>query len=363
LPVRGAVTNLPDNSSLQNNYRKQLKSMYLSHTVVGLSVRYSIRKSFYDETEDSYTYREIYDLGDKPSEYIERLADNAFCFNEELEEAVSLECKGDPTVVLEDLLQEFLPHEEMRRGSNFRRRSYRKLSVLTPDEIEELHKNIHIFDRRRLYYIRYGAVDQSRIYRVNEKLYRPLLYKCRDEKEFYIKNLERSLKAVDFKKYIYVIFNLQKDFSESYSAFMPEALIQKNIDDSFLREVCRLNKDQMFWQDGEYSSFLRYHLRDYVMRFFDSDFQGRSFAYDYYRSFRSQHRNFRWPERREKISDDETSEAFGEKIDILRSLKKSELARLFRRKAKEHHPDSGGEPERFIKLLAAYEELKRKLFS
>lgn len=335
--------------------------MYLSQTNIGIKSKYSIRKSLYDDVADGYTYREIFDLGERPADYVEKLADHVFCFSEKLEEAVSRECQGDPTIVLEDLLQEFLPHEERQRMRDFRRSGYQKLSSLTPLDLEELNKNIHIFDRRRLYYIRYGAVDQSRIFRVNEKLYRPLLYKCRDEKECYIKNLERSLKAVEFKKYIYVIFNLQKNFSESYSAFMPEALVQKNIDDFFLQEVCRLSKDKNFWQDEVDGDSLRYHLRDYVIRFFDSDFQNRSFAYDFYRTFRSQHRKFRWPERKEAVSDDEASELFGEKIENLQALTRGELARLFRKRAKQYHPDSGGEPETFIRLIAAYETLKGRL--
>jgi len=333
--------------------------MYLAKIKTGSLVNYEIRKSYYDAVTGLYRYRKVFELGAEPAKFIHNFSHHTVYFDEDLEKAVAIESEADPTIILEELLFEYLPFEERERINTFSRKGYAKLSKLSDEELGEVDKYIHLFDRRRLYYIRYGAVDQSRIYRVNDKLYRPLLYKSRDEKEFYYKNLELSLSPVEFKKYVFVIFNLQRSFSESFSSFMPEALEQGKIDEAFEEEVCRLNRDDRFWQDGIHSHFLRDHLYDYVIRFFDYDYEERSFAYDFFRSFRAGHRNFKWPKRESQLSEQEIVKIFDEKMSDLKKLSGEDLSRLFRRKAKEFHPDSGGEAEKFIQLLEAYEELKK----
>ena len=70
-------------------------------------------------------------------------------------------------------------------------------------------------------------------------------------------------------------------------------------------------------------------------------------------------RQFRWPERKSTVSMDEISEVFEETADSLRKMDKKELTQLWRRKAKELHPDTGGGHEEFVKLTEAYKELMR----
>lgn len=321
-----------------------------------------IRKSYFDTISEQYRFRQIFDLGSDPARYIKRLSEHSVYFAEELEDALSPECKGDPTTLLEDLLWGFLPAEERQRIKNFRRGGRIKLTRLSEDERNEVESNIHMFDRRRLYYIRYGAVDQSRIFKLNDKLYRPLLYKCRDEKEYYFKNLELSLPSTEFKKYVYVIFNLQRQFTESFASFMPEALDGEKVDDIFEKELCRLNGDKTFWQSDDCPVFLHHHLQSYLTRYFDYEYAGRSFNHDYFKDFRARHRAFRWPERNPQLAEETISEIFDATIETLRKMSKGELTRLFRKKAKEFHPDSGGDTgnsDKFIQLLAAYQQLKR----
>jgi len=333
--------------------------MYLARTFEGLVPNYSIRKSYYDNATGKYRYCQLFDLGSDPGEYIHEYGRTVY-FDEDLEDIVAAECQKEVSVALEDLLWIFLPHEERQRIRDFRKSSGKKLSALNDDEKEEVEKYIHIFDRRRMYYVRYGAVDQGRIYRLNDKLYRPLLYKCRDEKEYYIANMERSLSPNEFKKYVFVIFNLQKYFSESYSAYMPEALKEELVEETFLKEICLLNSDKNFWQDDKEASFLRFHLRSYIVRYYDYAYSPRSYERDFYNSFRAKHRSFKWPEKT-VLTEESAVIIFGEKLATLRNLERSQLAKLFRSKAKEHHPDSGGNPEKFIELLDAYESLKSKL--
>lgn len=335
--------------------------MYLAKIRHGGTLKYCIRKSFYDAQLNAYNFSDVFDLGADPALYIDRLSECTICFDEQLEEAVADEAAEDPTLLLEDLLWKFLPLEVRQIIEQFQKKQYAGLSPLSLNERQEMERSVHIFDRRRLYYIRYGGVDQSRIYRVNEKLYRPLLFKSRDEKEHYIQSLEEGLRPDEIKKYVYVIFDLQQKFSESYAAFMPEALEEERMMEMFLEEICRLNEDTTFWQDEGSSSFLRKHLHYYLTSFFDSHFTARSYEYDFYQSFARAHRRFAWPKKRPTITEEETSNIFGREIGELKSMTLKELRRTFRELAKEHHPDSGGKAEDFIQLLDAYESLKAGL--
>lgn len=335
--------------------------MYLAKVLVKGKWRILIRQSYFDERLNCYDFKQIFDLGENPSNHIHQLTEKTVYFDEALENAVEKECKKDPTTLLEELLWDYLPLEQRQMIKDFHRGPRTKLSPLSAVEQEEVQRYIHIFDRRRLFYIRYGAVDQSRIYRLNDKIYRPLLYKCRDEKERYLNTMERSLASTELKKYIFVIFNLQQRFSEMHSSFMPEALDHEKMDESFLEEICRLNDDPLFWQDGAAESSLREQLQGYLIRYFDSDFASPSYAHDFYMRFRARHRRFKWPERKEAVTEEETSEIFGEKISGLRKLNRLELLRIFRKKAKQYHPDRGGTKEQFITLLNAYEQLKKRL--
>ncbi len=335
--------------------------MYLAKICTGTKVRYCIRKSFYDTSLGAYNYFDVFDLGADPTYYIHQLSERTLCFAEQLEDVVAEVCGQEPTVILEELLWKFLPVEVQRIIERFQKKHYSGLSPLSVEERQEIERSVHIFDRRRLYYIRYGAVDQSRIYRVNEKLYRPLLFKSRDEKEHYIQALEDGLRPDELKKYVYVIFDLQQKFSESYASFMPEALEEERMTDVFVDEICRLNEDSTFWQDEESTPSLRKHLQYYLISFFDSYFTQRSYEYDFYKTFARAHRKFVWPQRTAPITDEETGMIFGKNIDELKGMSLKELRRIFRNKAKEHHPDRGGNSEEFIKLLAAFEGLKTKL--
>ncbi len=334
--------------------------MYLAKNNIGGCDKFSIRKSVFHEDSSEYGYRQVFDLGSDPTRYVSYFGGDVLCFYEGLQDAVAKECSGDPDTVLEDLLFSFLSLDEQQKIRTFRRTSTPRLSPLSDQEKHEIDSFVHMFDRRRLYYIRYGAVDQSRIHGVKEKLYRPLLYKCRDEKECYFQQAEKSLKSSEFKKYVYVIFNLQLGFSESFSSHMPEALDQRKVEELFVEKLCRLNADASFWQGENHSWSLHHHLHHYLIKFLDYSYEGRSFQHDFYKSFRADHRKFRWPEPQELVSEKEIQETFCISSAELKKMDKRELARLFRKKAKEYHPDSGGESEKFILLRKAYDKIKQQ---
>jgi len=101
------------------------------------------------------------------------------------------------------------------------------------------------------------------------------------------------------------------------------------------------------------------YLIRYLILFFDVSFPRRSRAFEEAQDFMNDHRQFRWPERKETVSESEMAALFGEDTETLRKANKKELTRLYRQKAKSMHPDTGGDQEAFIRLTVVYEELLR----
>ena len=55
------------------------------------------------------------------------------------------------------------------------------------------------------------------------------------------------LRSFELKTYVYVIFDLQRFFTEMIAKKMPQGLDQNRIDEHFLEEICRLDQDISFW--------------------------------------------------------------------------------------------------------------------
>lgn len=331
--------------------------MYLATLTRGQTRRYEIRQSVPGDGDRYLDYQVVFDLGDDPTRYIEHLSDDICYFSEELEDTLQQVTSEDASLILEELLWNFLPDEEQTRLSIFRHRGKARVSALTQHERSAIERDIHLFDRRRLYYLRYGAVDQSRIFRLNPKLYRPLLNKCRDEREFYLLDLEKELQHNELRTYVFAIFDLQRHFTESFSATMPEALNQIDIADFFVEEICSLNSDKSFWRTGVGGATLHAHLVRYLIMFFDHGYGRRSLFDDFVREFMGRHRAFSWPEKKPVVSTGQAEKIFGKKWQKLQKMNRRELTRLYRERAKELHPDSGGNHEEFIELNGAYASL------
>ena len=331
--------------------------MYLATLTRGQTKHYEIRQSLPGDDHRYLEYQVVFDLGGDPGRYIERLSDDICYFSAELEDRLQQETSEDASLILEELLWDFLPAEEQTRLSIFRHRGKARVSALSEGERSAIEKDIHLFDRRRLYYLRYGAVDQSRIFRLNPKLYRPLLNKCRDEREFYLLDLEKALQHNELRTYVFAIFDLQRHFTESFSATMPEALNQIDIADFFIEEICSLNDDKSFWRTGTGGTSLHDHLIRYMIMFFDHGYGRRSLFDDFVREFMGRHRAFSWPEKKPAVSTGQAEKIFQRKWQKLQKMSRRELTRLYRERAKELHPDSGGNHEQFIELNGAYASL------
>lgn len=304
-----------------------------------------------------YRFRTVFDLGTNPTDFFEYWSEDICFFSSELEECVAGLTSRDPTFLLEELLWDFLPAEEQAKLSLFRDRGRVCIKALSPDDRAAIDREVHLFDRRRLFYLRYGAIDQSRIFRLNPKLFRPLLGQSRDEREYYFIKLEKDLSPHELKTYVFAIFDLQRHFTESFSATMPEALNQTDISDHFIDDLCNLSNDHDFWHSEETGSSLHDHLVRYLIMFFDYGYGRRSLFDDFLKEFMGRHRAFRWPDKKPDISVDESVSIFGVDWQSLSKMNKRELTKLYRKRAKELHPDTGGTHKEFVTLNKAYAAL------
>lgn len=335
-------------------------AMYLARLNNGPTTSYQIRQSYRKTGKDSsFGFRIVYDLGHNPARHFELYSDYIVLFDDALLTAVSTACENGGEDQLERLLRPFLPKEVRRRLALFDCRSSIRPDPLTNEEREEIARQVHIFDRRRLYYLRYGAVDQSRLTRLHEKCCRPLLNQSRDEREYWFAAEEAALSPGMYLQYVYAIFDVQKHFQESFAPWFPEALARDEVADRFLTELCGLNDDPRFWQGDPPGLFLHPHLRRYLIMFFDYQPAVRSYREDFIKAFMAGNRRVHWPERKPSRSPEKISEIFATPYEDLRKMTGAQLNRLYRKKAMLLHPDRGGDHDLFIELTAVYESLRR----
>jgi hypothetical protein len=327
--------------------------MYLASLKRNERFFYQIRRSI-ETNEENHIYEVLFDLGDTPSDFFTIIEDHIVIFDEDLLKTLERTIKKNPEPVLEKLLFDFLPSMVQQQLLTFKGRTARYKGRLTPEEIQDITRQIHIFDRRRLYYLRYGAVDQSRLTKMHEKCCRPLLGQSRDEREFYFMEAEKVLDPGFYFQYIFAIFNLKNDFLQSFAPWLPEALVREEVADSFINAICRLQKDPSFWKGEEAGAFLHPHLFRYICMFFDYIPHSPSYENDFSRAFMGQHRTFRWPEPQNHATPEAIVKLFGVSHAALKSMSKTELSRLYRKKALELHPDQGGDAEQFIVLTQIY---------
>lgn len=334
--------------------------MYLATLKHGTTITYQLRQSYHDPATDSFHHRLIFDLGEHPADHMEFMGEAVVFFNSELEHAVRVHTAVDSGTLLEKLLWDFLPRPTRERLSRFDRSDRYVPGPLSPEDRQKIAEQIHIFDRRRLYYLHFGAIDQSRLFTMNERAYRPLLNQSRDEREYHFAGLEKALKPEEYRNYLYAIFNLQIFFSASYASFLPEALPQDEVADHFVKALCHLNGNHSFWQYEAKTSALHPHLARYLVMFFDFAPRYRTFEEEYIRRFMNSHRTFRWPERQAAVSQERINQLFGQPLAHLKKLQQKELHRLYRKRAKELHPDRGGDKDRFVELTEVYDSLLRQ---
>jgi hypothetical protein len=220
----------------------------------------------------------------------------------------------------------------------------------------------HFFDRRRLYFLKTGRTQPHGSIQIPARLFSRLDNKSRDEIEQIFIEMERHLHVREVKTYAYSIFDIQSFFKESFAKNIPELLKQADVDRYFIERICSLNDDPVFWSGTQPHVHLHEYLIRYAVMFFDYDFEPRDFMAESLQHFINSRKRYRPPPTgaRKHVPLAEAARIFGVDQSKLKQMTRSDLARLFRRKAMKQHPDKGGRHEAFIKLIDAYHSLMAK---
>jgi hypothetical protein len=331
--------------------------VYLAeHTIKG-SRKYIIRDSLYNFDTRCWQSRDLFDLGRSPWEYIEYPGGNSFYIHDTVCEQLAARGVAYDLWELEELFWRFIRKEIREKIEPFHCRGRRKSR--RAEKVSLAPEQVQIFDKQRMYYLRCGAVDQRLVARLPQRYFSALQDKSRDEIEQYFLQLEKSLRPGEYKLYVYVIFDLQRYFRASSARAIPQALDQDELDRHFIRDLCRLQQDELFWAGFQQGDGLHEYLLRYAVMFFDYEFDGGSAWDEYLQNFINSKRFYR-PLPPASINAAEIEEIFGVTEEKLQAMNKSELTRLFRQRAHELHPDKGGEHESFVRLAAAYKQLLRK---
>jgi hypothetical protein len=330
--------------------------LYLARKNIKAVTHYSIRESYQDG--EIFLSRDLIDLGTDPAAYIIYPGGNAFYIDPVIEERLAklgVTCRDDD---LEDIFWRFLDPDIQRALRYFRDRENRLRQSRKPKGKPKItERPVHIFDRRRLHYLKFGRMEQGYLWLVPEKFFSILRNKSRDEIEQQFLDMEQQLHPREYKAYAYVIFDIHRFFSESFAKKRPQYLKQSDVDDYFIEQICGLNQDLTFWAGMQAGSSLHAYLIRYMLMFFDHDFVARSWAEDYIRTFINSRRDYHPSFDAAGVTLREASSIFSESKEVLKQISRQQLIKLFRRRAQELHPDKGGDQDKFVRLTHAYHML------
>ena len=329
--------------------------MYLAQKTIQGRPHYFIRQSY--RKDDIFLSRDLFDLGTNPWKYIVYPGGNAFYIDEIITnhlDALGIQINDEQ---LENVFWRFLKPDIQRALEPFRRRKERVKGTQRAKAEDNIITLYHRFDKRRIYFLKFGRMDQRHLDRLPPKLFRMLHHKSRDEIEQRFIDMETVLKPSEYKAYTFTIFNLQHYFSEGFAKETPEMLDQQKVDEFFLDRICALNQDKVFWSTTDMGDQLHEYLTRYLIMYFDYEYAPRSFIEAYIRNYVNSRRDYRPPFIAGSALLDEASSIFNESKASLKKMSRRNLARLYRRRAQEFHPDKGGDHEEFVKLTRAYHEL------
>lgn len=331
--------------------------MYLARRFVRNTIQYIIRESFPDES--FFRCRDLVELGSNLHQYILYNDTRTFVVDDQIGSWLREKGVDADPFELEELFYPFVDPEVRHSIDSFADRAkHRRWKPPSKKMRQRILDETHPFDRRRAHFLRFGQVDQRQLLR-SVSLYRALLDKSRDEIEQYFLFQEMALRPDEYKMYMYAIFNLQAFFSQSFAHSMPEGLDPDKMDHHFLEQVCEIDVDENFWKGFEKGKTLHEYLARYVIMYFDYSFASGSGWEQYIRNFMDSRRRFAPPKSSRRMSMSEAATVFGVSRAELSSMGLGKLKRLFRKKARELHPDIGGDHEAFIELATAYQELSR----
>ncbi|MFP4284910.1 MAG: hypothetical protein ACLFQG_05095 [Desulfovermiculus sp.] len=335
--------------------------MYLARFISSGRLSYQLRQSVSDN--GIFVSRTLYDLGSDPGSFIVYPGGNSFYLDQDMVETIEHRGRNVQYTELENIFWPFV-HLSIRRklqGFHNRAQARHRPRPLQDAEKEFIRNRIHLVDKRRMNYLRLGAMDQSRLGTVPPQLYRPLLYASRDEIEQRFLRMEMELKAHERAMYVYSFLHLRRFFSELCAGIMPQGLNQDKVDEVFEEQLCTLNGDPFFWAPENPSSFLHPYLVRYAIMFYDHPFGPSPFLDQILQDFIAQRRFHNPPSRKKEVSRNDVSEVFEVPLESLLSMSVRQVTRRYRRLAKKHHPDQGGDQATFIRLNQAYNWLLQRI--
>lgn len=323
--------------------------MYLARKHIDDRTHYVIRHSYL--SSGHYKYRDLFDIGPDPTRFIIYPGGNSYYYDPCIEEAIIEKGVQIDPDELDDIFFEFLNADIQRVITGFDR-TYKNGPKPNRCSNRDDMTPAHIFDKRRFHFLRFGFSYQQYIYKVPEKIFRPLKKKSRDELEYYFTSEERKLKYNQLGPYLSIIFELHKFIPVSESKLSLPA----QLDEYFMNNFCRLNKDSIFLSGEPEPKGLFDHLIRYAITYFDETSFSYKPARQYVRDFINRHRTYR-PPAKVRIKIKEAEQLFGHRWKELKQMSKDTLTRIFRKAALKHHPDKGGDAETFRRLVQYYKTL------
>lgn len=331
--------------------------MYIARRFIDNHLQYVLCESYSNGT--CLTNRDLVHLGTHPDRYIQYTGGSSFYIDDLLFDLLQEKGVDAAYDEVEQFFLPFLdPYVQSKIAPFLNRHTHRNWKPMSAKDRTRVLEEVHVFDRRRIHFLRFGQVDQRRLDK-SVTLFKNLLNKSRDELEQFVIEQELSLSPGDYKRYVFTIFNLQRFFRESHTRTMPHVLDGDELDELFIKEVCQLDRDHSFWQGLERIDRLPPYLIRYVVMYFDYSFPGSRSWDEYIRSFTDSRRRAQAAQGSRRMSMNEASTVFGVSRVKLASMDKKELTKAYRKKAHELHPDKGGDHDRFVELTAAYSELLR----
>ncbi len=335
--------------------------MYLAKKRINGQMHYFIRETV-GRPGEGLRCRELLELGTDPSEYIVYPGGHSFYIDEEINEKLATTGVEADQEDLEDLFWPFVRSDVKRFLEPFRSRAKNKCRKrMTEQKEERLRTETHIFDKRRMHYLKFGRMNQGYVGRMSGKLLKDLDGKSRDEIEQYFWSMEKQvLKEHEIKIYVYVVFDLQRHFTETTARKAPETIEECRVDECFMDDLCRLNRSEEFWSGSPCIDSLNDYLVRYLVMFFDYDFAERNMVGEIFRDFINRHKTFTGYPIKNTVSYEEASGILEVSEEELSTISKTKLIKIYRKLAVKHHPDRGGEHEKFIHLNDAFQSIMRR---
>jgi len=338
---------------------KRCASLYIRRVKIEKEYHYVLRETV--RAHDAWVSRDLMDLGTDPCRHIEYPGGNGFYFNPEVDEAL---CAKGVEYASEDLEEVFFPFLEPHVRRVVRNFSHppgrcRGPNAVPGEDLWKYEQELHLFDKRRLHYLRCGRIDIGELEGRSWKFLKVLLGKCRDEIECVIEGMEGRLRPQELGSYVYAAFNLQSHFPGHVLRNIPAGLDPDRIDECLLAEICRLNDDPRYFagMNGHDGRTLHPFLVKYLILHFDHGYERRSLLDEHMNDFERRRRFARPAPRGAGMALQEAFAVFGITDKEFQAMSRRELVRRYRRHARHRHPDQGGNHEDFLRLTRAYEVL------